>query len=262
MGDAKRRKKLSTIVLDGAQCCIYCGGSTIADTIDHVPPRVFFARRHRPKGLEFPACKSCNGGSRLDELAAAMVCRMYPDSVSETEKGELVSLVRSVSNNCSGLLEELQPSFRQRKLARRVREFPSDAGVLNCSGPILNQAIRRFGAKIGYALHYQLYGTHIPPKGGVGVWWFTNYQALTGDMPHKLIDMLGAPKTLVQGRWEVGDQFRYASAGSKEGTISAHFATFRFSFAVCAAAATDINMVCPPEDVGHVEVFRPGWLRS
>lgn len=174
MGEAKRRMKLRARILDGVQRCIYCGGKVVADTIDHVPPRVIFAKRHRPQGLEFPACKRCNGGSRLDELAAAMVCRMYPDATLDDEKEEISRLVRSVNNNCPGLLEELKPTFRQSKIARRANAVPPDASVLNCSGPLLNRAIRRFGAKIGYALHYQLLGTLIPPDGGVGVWWFTN----------------------------------------------------------------------------------------
>lgn len=260
MGEAKTHGKMRARILDGRQRCIYCGGATVADTIDHVPPRVIFARRHRPRGLEFPSCLACNGGGRLDELTAAMLCRIYPDATSEIEKDEVAALVRAVNNNCPGLLEELKPTFRQRKVARSARGFPGDAGVLNCSGPMLNRAIHRFGAKIGYALHYKLLGTIVPPEGGVGVWWFTNYQAMIGDLPRRLIDMLGSPRTLVQGSWHVGDQFQYASAGDKDSGISAHFATFRFSFAVCVAAAEDVSKVVPESDLGHAQVFRPGWM--
>ena len=41
--------------------CCFCGGTEAAVNMDHQPARVMFPDRHRPKGLEFPACSVCNG---------------------------------------------------------------------------------------------------------------------------------------------------------------------------------------------------------
>lgn len=263
MGEAKRRRKLKDQVLAEYQHCIFCGGKTPASTVDHVPPRAIFDLRRRPRGLEFPACQPCNHGGRLDEMVAAMLSRIFPDPSAEAAKEEVQRLMQAVNNNSPGLLEEMMPSFRQKKLARRNQDkLPQGGGVLNCQGPLLNSAIHRFGAKVAYALHFRLTGKPVPPDGAACVWWLTNYQALQGDMPHQLLNMMGKPRTLRQGRWEVGDQFRYSSIGTEEGTMSAHFATFRFSFAVCAFVAEQAGKVRPPDDISHVTFHSPGWLSS
>ena len=263
MGEAKHRQKLRDQVLGRFPNCIYCGGKSVASTIDHVPPRAVFHSRHRPRGLEFPACNECNKGARIDELAVAMLSRLYPDSENELEREEITNLMRSVNNNLSGLLEEMQPSYRQKKLGRQYGYVaPGSGGVLNCKGPILNRAINRFAAKMGYALHFEIGGKPVPIDGGASVWWLTNYQAFKSDMPHQLINMLGERKTLRQGSWDVEDQFSYASLMTVERTMSAHFATFRASFAICAVVAENIENIRPPNDVDHVTLHTPGWLQA
>lgn len=262
MGEAKRRGKLKHQVLAEYPHCIYCGGEVPATTVDHVPPVALFELRRRPRGLEFPACQACNSGGRLDELVAAMLARIYPDSHTEGASEEVRRLITAVNNNCPGLIEEMVPSFRQKKLASRSRgSFLPDSGVLNCRGRLLNRAIHRFAAKLGYALHFQLIGKPVPPNGAACVWWLTNYQAVKGDMPHQLLDMMGESQTLRQGSWNVGNQFRYASIGTQEGTMSAHFASFRFSFAICAFVAEVGDIVRPPDDISHVTLHKPGWLQ-
>lgn len=243
--------------------CVFCGGTVPAETVDHVPPRAVFELKRRPRGLEFPACHQCNDGARLDELVAAMFSRVYPDSATPGASKETRRLIQSVKNNIPGLLEEMMPLPRQQLSARRNSDIlPPSGGVLNCQGEILNRAIHRFGAKIGFALHFLLSGSPVPPSGATCVWWLTNYQAIKGDMPLSLLKMMGKPKTLKQGKWEVGEQFRYVSIGTEDGAMTAHFATFRFSFAICAFTAERANMVRPPNDIAHVTFHTPGWLQQ
>ncbi len=262
MGEARLKQKRHAQVLIKYPYCIYCGGTEDATTIDHMPPRAMFEQRLRPKGLEFPACEACNEGGRIDELIAATLSRAYPDPETEEAKKEVRKLWDSINNNCPELLDEMKPSFRQEKLARNLSaELPSSGGALDSRGPILNSAIHRFAAKIGYALHFELTGKPVPPDGVAHVWWLTNYQALKGEMPDELINMLGAPQTLCQGRWEVSNQFTFASNATEGGTMSVHFATFRFSFAVCAAVAEKSDSLRPPENIRHVVSCCPGWLK-
>lgn len=246
--------------------CIYCGGLTSATTVDHVPPRALFEARQRPKGLEFAACDPCNSGGSKDELVASLLARTYPDPISEQARLELCRLIQGADNNNPGLLLEMMPSIDQESQLREIQgsiaELPKIGGVLNCKGPLLNKAIHRFGAKIGFALHYELTKKIIPPDGGVSVWWYTNHQAVLGQIPHHLLGILGEPKTLRQGKQEVGRQFRYGSVGTREGTMSAHLASFNMSFSVCAFVSDNATKIRPPADIEYVTTHRPGWLQS
>jgi hypothetical protein len=191
-----------------------------------------------------------------------MLSRIFPDPTDDLIV-EFRSLVQAVSNNTPGVLKEIMPTYRQEKLLRRNSgALPASIGVLNCRGPLLNRAIHRFGAKIGFALHFQLTQKLLPLTGRATTLWYTNFQAVQGDIPDEMLRQLGNPTTLMQGHWEVGDQFRYKSAGTANGSMSAHFAAFRQSFALCAFAAEDGNDVLPPECVSHAKSFQPGWLKD
>ena len=261
MGEAGRKKKLKEIILNRNPYCIYCGGDTFATSVDHVPPRAMFALRSRPQGLEFSACDHCNNISGRDELVAAFLSRAYPDSKTDKEKNELRELVRDVSKNFPCLLEEMTPSFRQSRLYRNSG-IPLDGGALNCNGKILNKHINRFAAKTGFALHYELTKKVVPNGGAAYVRWYTNYNAIQGDLPHDLISFLGDPTTLKQGKWEVPEQFLYSSKATEDGHMSAHFASFRRSFAICAFVVMDITKTKPPDGVTDEYIYQAGFLKT
>jgi len=52
MGEAKRRRKLREKILEANPMCIYCGGVTPAKTVEHIPAKIVFNRKQRPKGLD------------------------------------------------------------------------------------------------------------------------------------------------------------------------------------------------------------------
>lgn len=256
MGEAKRKHARQRTFLDQHQICCFCGGATPATTVDHVPSIQMFSLRHRPKGLEVPACEPCNQATRQHEQVAAMFGRLYPDPSTDEERRETRKVIKSVRNNNPGLLEELQPSLRQRKLFRRANlELDGVGGPLNCQGPLLNRSMQEFGAKLGYALHYSLAGRIVPPVGGVAVRWFSNFEAFTGEFPSQFLELLGPSQTLKQGAWDVGKQFRYAYGASPNANSAAYFCTFRASFAV-------LSWVCHDriefEGAGNFEVHLPG----
>ena len=72
MGEGNRRKQA---ILSACPNCIYCGGNTLATTVEHMPPRMMFAGKQRPPGLEFAACKGCNHGSSHADLVASLMSR-------------------------------------------------------------------------------------------------------------------------------------------------------------------------------------------
>jgi hypothetical protein len=124
-----------------------------------------------------------------------------------------------------------------------------------------------FAGKLGLALHFQATKRAAPVAGILSARWYSNYQVLTGSaVPAALLKAVGEPTTLIAGSWNVGDQFRYASAASPDGRHSAHVAQFRESFAVAAIVFED-EAEAPTADEAEAptagfSTFRPGFLRA
>lgn len=263
MNGLRRVKKLRGKVLEDQPHCIYCGGKTPANSVDHVPPKAVFDQKHRPSGLEFAACRECHDGTRLDDLVVTMASRIFPDPETEEAQEELAKSLTGVKNNVPGLLEEMRPSFRQSKKVRRLsREIGDSLNALNFDGPIMNKHIARFAGRIGCALHFELTKSIIPPDGGIGGSWFTNYNVTTGTAPEGLLEILPSPSTLKQGKWGVDDQFLYSSVSSDNGNLSVHCATFRSSFGVWVACSNDFEKVTPPSGLKALCLFQPGFLKN
>jgi hypothetical protein len=225
MGEAKRKRLTLAAMLAASPHCIYCAGANRARTIEHMPPIQLFEGRQRPKGLEFPACESCNSQTGHSDLVASMLARCLPAADTTTHRRDLVKILSAVSNNVPGLLEEMQVHRGAEKLARKHHDIPDDMHPLRADGPILSRHILTFAAKLGFALHFEMTNDFIPSAGGVQVMWFSNLQAMTGDIPQELFDMLPNPKSLQQGRKSVGDQFKYSFAPGEQGHML-YFAAF------------------------------------
>lgn len=233
MSEAKRKRSLRRKLLTQQPFCIYCGGGNVSETVDHMPPTAIFRGKQRPKGLEFASCYECNHGSRAADQVVSLLSRIYPDSRTDLERAEIRKVIRAIKNNFPGLLEEMLPSPRQEGLfSAHKKKLPGDGGALNVGGPMLNRHVQLFGARLGFAMHFNRTGRIVPLEGAVAVRWFTNYDAVTGGIPIDLFKLVGKPETLSQGRVHVGDQFNVASVATSDRSL--HFATFRLSFAIVA----------------------------
>lgn len=260
MGEAKRRNRNQLRRLQEEQpYCIFCGRETMGTTVDHVPPIGIFSQRQRPQGMEFLACQPCNGGTRAVDQAMAMFSRIFPNAETDAEQAETRQVILRLNNNWPALVREIMPSFRQRKLFRRAGFPDKEVAVLNAGGPLLTQAMNTFGAKLGMALHFHSTGRIVPAVGGVAVRWFSNHEAWTGQIPEDFVSRLGPRQTLRQGKKDVGEQFSYASVVAEGEGMSAHWATFRVSFAMALFVSEDItNMETIPER----SIMRPGCLQA
>jgi hypothetical protein len=259
-GDSKLKEDAKRRFLRENPWCVFCGGDAPSTTIDHVPPISVFARRHRPKGLEFPACDPCNHNSRLTDQVAAYLSRLYPDASSEAEKTELRRILSGISNNHPGLLEEMLPNVDQlARFASRGAKMPPRTHALNANGPLLNAHMNRFAAKLGLALHYHHTGRIVPIGGAATVRWMTNFQALDVGIPKEFLNLLGPPETLRAGRFQVADQFQFAASVAQEKTASAHLGTFRFSFAIMAfVSESGASLAAATKD----QIFMAGFLAN
>jgi hypothetical protein len=240
MGEAKAKRRAHANLLAKNPLCIYCAGADQATTVEHMPPIMMFDQRHRPKGLEFSTCAECNHGTRLTDLVASLLGRVYPDSESDPRKEELKKLLSAVSNNVPGLLEEMLADEAEQHRARLdIPNMPPGSAVLRANGPILTRHMQTFGAKLGFALHFEAHGSFVPQEGGVQPMYFTNVSAAKSELPMEIINLLPSPRTLQQGKKDVRDQFSYSSLITEERRHSVFYAVFRQSFAVAAVTGLD-----------------------
>ena len=119
--------------------------------------------------------------------------------------------------------------------------------------------LRGLAAKLGFALHYEINGEPIPRGGGVLVMWFSNVQALNGQIPQELFDLLPSTKTLQQGTKSVGEQFQYSHASGERGHML-YFASFNTSFAVAGVTASDRSIILNAT-ADRFPIFAPGEFK-
>jgi hypothetical protein len=258
MGEAKLKKTFNERLIAAHPFCIYCGGSVASAEVDHVPPRIMFKQKLRPKGLEFASCSECNRSASRFEMVAAVIGRLSPDNNFSNWVQAWGKLLQETDSNNPGLIKELHASQRQLNDARRIPNFENH-GAFNVSGPIVQNSIHAFGAKLGLALHYHHTNRIVPLDGVVAVDWYSNHDRLTGRFPDKLLSMLGEPQTLKQGRFTVGDQFQFASAIADTGRLAAYFSTFNFAFATLSIVAENRSLL-PAGNPSFI--YSPGFLRG
>lgn len=263
MGEAKQRRTRTQKFIEQNPYCCYCGGTTPADTVDHIPSRQMFVGRHRPQGLEVPACRACNELTRQHEQVAAMLARFYPDPRTPEEAQELDKILKAVRRNHPLLFSELQPSWLQLYDYKANQDAPGSklprlGGPLNANGPHLNESMEVFSAKLCFGLYSNHGGHPVGVGGGVATRWYTNYDRLTGRMPTEVLDLFPNRDTLTQGKWSVSDQFEYLWALTEDSRAGGFVAMFRKAFAVIGFVHQDRQQLFHDTPVDRV--IAPGFV--
>lgn len=224
-----------------------------------MPPRAIFSAKRRPKGLEFPSCDRCNAGTKTTDQVVALMSRIFPDSSTEEESGEVRKYLQGVANNAPGLLEEMlgAPEWRQ----SAERRTPPGQHPLYCGGPIVTHHMETFAAKFGFAMHFEVTGRPVGPDGAVAARWYSNADVLEGKFPMEAWDVMGAPATLSQGKFHVAEQFEYAWAVGEDGAMGMFLGTFRKSFAVLAFTTLEPRKIFEDPPV-PLRLWRPGCLAN
>jgi hypothetical protein len=255
LGEAKRRRLRAADFCRQHPVCCFCGGVAPSTTIDHVPARTMFAGRSRPNGLEFPACSFCNNSTSSAELLVAMFARMFPDASNPEDLKEVQNLIKDAFHFFPALAREMMPTHRQVRNARPVlAELGPGVSVMNAESPILNLAMRIFAYKLTCALHFEQTGNIVPADGAVGFRWFSNYDAVKGDIPSPIFELAQGVGTLQQGKWTVADQFNYTWAVADTNEAGLYVGYFRQSFIVAGFVWPPSREIGEPE---RVSIKRP-----
>ena len=255
MARSRKRRSTREFLTQHPYCC-FCGGVEPATTRDHVPSTQMFSLRRRPKRLEFPACKSCNGATGAHEQVAALFARSYPDPKTKEEIREFQRLMRSVKEHSPLILGEMGASWRQDYDVHRKLGSSFKGGAINVGGPLVSHSIEMFGVKLALALHYEHTGTIVPKRAGVSVRWFTNWNRINDTIPPDLLSLAGQPMSLQQGRWSVANQFEYKMSADAEGKFGMYVATFRESFLIAGFVADERKVFS--DTVPEAVIYSPG----
>lgn len=235
--------------------CAYCAGRNAATEIDHFPPRQMFPKRIRPKGLETPTCSACNRGSRKAESLASLIACIHFDRLTEGDLQHFIEISTHVGNNYPDMGKSLLSTARQKREAARLGDkFDTVFSAFDLRGPEVSRALSEFGAKAGLSLHWNLIGKPLAANGQVVVLMFTNQQALDGQVPQHLFELLPDGRPLAQGRMTSEGRFEYASRQTDDGDSTAHWVSLGQAVLYNIFVGEDLSIGEIPED----NVFSPG----
>lgn len=235
------RNRLQRMISDHPFCA-FCGGDAPTTSVEHMPSRILFDSKQRPKGMEFPSCGDCQESTRKAELVVALLSRLYPEPETQRQREEIREIMRSAEHNNRGLLAEMKTDQLEtlQQLGSRAFALPT-WHFLDVSGPIAKTAIHLFARKLALAFHYDLTGEIVPKGARLFVDQYSNFHALTEGMPTEMMDYLGNEKTLRMGRQHVFEQFSWQSAQVVDGSMTAHMAYFRKSMALLLVVYPDVG---------------------
>jgi hypothetical protein len=192
--------------------CCFCGGGNSATEIEHMPPRIMFLGKNRPKGFEFPICRDCNSVSSKSELVAAFFARSRLDLDENDLSLEMKSIMRGIVENCPETVEEIlngNQGLRHRQ--KRLREKVNIDFELLKLGRTTENHIKIFNGKMAIAAYYRHAGKPLSVNGGVLTKVSSMVDAIEGTLPEIDIDM-SEFQTIRQGEWNVASQFLYRQA--------------------------------------------------
>ena len=146
MGEGKRKRtKTDSLIAEHPFCC-FCGGAVLTKTLDHVPARIIFPNKHRPKGLEFPACGRCNSQSKEAEALLAVICRSSGSGREHAvrDNDRLRDAMRATESGFPGLLQKISRGIEYLPVNGILRPF----GVLDINLQEVKSALCLVSAKM------------------------------------------------------------------------------------------------------------------
>lgn len=240
MSASKASQNSRVKILETQPYCIFCGGSTKAVTIDHVPPKIIFKNKQWPLTFEFSACASCNNGSKEQDQLAGFLARLSnAHSLNLIEEQEINKLVKAIERHHPNVLKVMNGLN-----SRDKRAFSRETGMLPKYGqtfddlPVvkipeeINLAIAVQAAKISKALCYKHSGKIVPLDASIRFRGFTNVNVMRGDSPliEDVMRIVTSTEEINRNNSTLKDQFDYKYAISPEKDIAVFLCVFGSAF--------------------------------
>ena len=186
------------------------------------------------------------------DAVIATISRIRGNSSSPNAKAEVQHHVGALVRNYPHLLADLQfseePVIYKGTLGHPTRIGPNSG---------LHRVVEAFAARIALAIFRATVGEPAPSNARIICRWDTNIGLDSDDALEDFLKAMGLPRTLIQGKKHVADQFRFwGSSASDEKGLFGCFAAFRDAFGVvCFIDTTDGEPLFEP-------MFQPGFLQG
>jgi hypothetical protein len=192
----------------------------------------------------------------MDQIAA-MVSRLFPNPDTDSQRAGIRKSVRAFIHNHPDLATVFYGSDEERQ-GVPYRDG-STAFVLNVENhERLQRSMTHFAARVGFALFHRVNGRPVPSDAAVVARWYSNYELDHNEEINTLLQAMGTPFTLVMGKRNVQEQFRYWVANvSDDERFTGCFAAFRESFGTLAIVNIDGSDV-----LDGPNTFRAGFLKG
>lgn len=227
--------------------CAFCGGSTVATTIEHCPPRSMFQYRKWPEGFEFPACETCNHGTADHDLLIAMLARMDPFEEKGNKDGKLEGYMMMANKQYPGMFEKMRMSASEaRRKNREIGLQPTQGLTHQETGAVkvpreMHDAVCALAYKLAKGIFYREAGEVFPDEGCLLLNWFTNADIIRNGkyVVFDLLKELGghAPPPQRTGQY-LNDQFEYKLSLSPDKNIMVIQAQFGNAFGMVVFGCT------------------------
>jgi hypothetical protein len=216
MSEHKARQRLTAKLVKEHPFCCLCGGKVPSETADHIPARIIFPNRHRPKGLEFATCDRCNGQARQAEALLAFASRTAgsarPNAIRDD--GRLRDVMSTIEAAYPGLLQQMN---RGPALIRH-NWIIQPAGVLNFNLPPVNEAFCMLAAKFGLAMYYHMNKRHAPERSTINTTWGHSFDKDALTVVDQILRLFPQSVKLIQGSWDTDSTF-FARHGVHDGNF-------------------------------------------
>jgi hypothetical protein len=183
--------------------CCFCGGQT--STRDHQPAKIVFPDKRRPKGLEFPACSTCNRQTSADEALLAFVCRVSGSLRTNAPRDfdRFKDIIGSINRSFPGLLERMDGG----RIWAKERGLWAPAGPSNVNHPEVHLGFCRIAAKLALAIYYEDQKRPAPDGCLISTQWTHCHNVNHVKHVKNMIDIIPATATLKQGAWKSDGTF-------------------------------------------------------
>lgn len=229
-------------LLQAHPMCCFCGGAEAAVNLDHQPARIMFPDKHRPKGLEFPACAACNGQTSPDEALVAFFARVTGNHRFPAGKADkaLHNAIKAVARSFGGLLPQISHRVWITRNGIRRRMLALDGNNRQ-----IEESVCRVAAKLALAAYYDHHGKAAPETVKINTMWTHNQNPHAAPGVAGILGMLPRERYLKQGKdWDTQDTFfiRYHVEGD--------------AFFMVAILHESLALMAQITDAGH----KDGWM--
>jgi hypothetical protein len=216
LSEHKARQTFTEKLIGQHPFCCLCGGNVAATTADHIPARIIFPYRQRPKGLEFATCSRCNDQGRQAEALLAFASRTAGSARPKAVRDDahLRNVMSTIETAYPGLLEQMN---RGPALVRRNGVIVP-AGVLNFNLDRVNDAFCMLAAKLALAMYYRIHNRGCPEHSIVNTTWGHSFDKEARSVVDQILFIFPQSIKLTQGSWETDETF-FARYGDREGNF-------------------------------------------